>query len=52
VQADFLFDLQIEGFEAHDFHRGADIARHGYQQARLMQDDIRYAYDNDLSIRF
>ena len=52
VQADFLFDLQLEGFEAHDFHKGAEISRAGYQQARLMRDDIKYAYDNDLSIRF
>lgn len=52
VQADFLFDLQIEGFEAHDFHRGAQISRAGYEQARLMRDDIKFAYENDLSIRF
>ncbi len=52
VQADFLFDLQLEGFEAHDFHKGAEISRLGYEQAHLMLDDIKYAYANDVSIRF
>ncbi len=52
VQADFLFDLQLEGFEVHDFHKGAQISRLGYEQARLMIEDIKYAYDNDVSIRF
>ena len=52
VQADFLFDLQLEGFEVHEFHRGAEIFRIGYEQAHAMSEDIRYAYENNVSIRF
>ena len=51
-QADFVFDLEVAGYNIYDFDKGRAIADAGQAQARKLMPRIRTAYEDDLSIRF
>jgi NTE family protein len=48
--ADFVFDLELEGFNAYDFHRGDEIADQGQTQAEERLTAIKEAWEQDESI--
>ena len=50
--ADYVFNLDIQGYNIYDFSRGAEIADAGQAQAELLLPHIEYAYAHDASIRF
>lgn len=52
VLADYVFDLALEGYNVYDFHRGAEIAAAGREQATLQLPQIQGAYASDLSVQF
>ena len=49
--ADYVFDLDIQGYNLYDFMAGADIAEAGYNHALSEMDDILYMRETDPSIR-
>jgi NTE family protein len=50
--ADYVFDLDVEGFNIYDFPRGDRIAEAGQRQAEEQMPMIREAYETDRGIRF
>ena len=48
--ADYVFDLQVEGYNIYDFHRGEEIYQAGLRQARASISDIIYMRETDRSI--
>ena len=49
--ADFVYDLDIEGYNIYDFRKGDEIFEEGYRQAMAAMDDILYMRETDPSIR-
>jgi predicted acylesterase/phospholipase RssA/CRP-like cAMP-binding protein len=49
--ADYVFNLDVQGYNVYDFHRGDEIYRLGLEQARAALPDIVYQRDSDRSIR-
>ena len=42
--ADYVFDLQVRGFNVYDFARGDYLAKAGYEQAQAIMPDIEAAW--------
>ncbi len=44
--ADYVFDLQVRGFNVYDFAKGDYLAKAGYEQAQTIMADIESAWRN------